>query len=181
MCWQSLVVQFTCDSILNDRVLEVLTHPFLAAFPGEADMLGVDTVWSWKTDIERTGWDTDHPSTSAVAVSVTGGLERLAVMVTDAVYFTAQILLTCRRQRTDWATPAAWIDVGESGRGQMKRGEVGGWEVAVPANACVVYGKPGVSTEKLGRLFFPPRLLSLQSITLYGMSLERMCQQQLWK
>ncbi len=58
-------------------------------------MLWVGTVWSGKAGGQRARWHTAHPSTSAVAISVTGGLEGLALVVSDAVDFTAQILLTC--------------------------------------------------------------------------------------
>ena len=85
---------FTCDGVLNDRVLQVLTHPLFAAFPRQADVLWFGTVWSGNAAGQRTRRHTGHTSSSAVAVRVAGGLERLALLVRDAVHLTAQILLT---------------------------------------------------------------------------------------
>lgn len=99
-------VEFTCDRILNDCVLQVFAHPLPAAFPRQPDVLRVGTVWSGQTGIQRASWHTADPSASAVAVSVAGGLKRLALLVSDAVDFTAQILLTCTEHTVQ---TAPWI------------------------------------------------------------------------
>lgn len=95
-----LHLTFTCDGILNDCVFEVFTHPFPAAFAWEADVLRVGTVWSGKTGVQGASRHTAHPSSSAVAVGVTGGLKRLALAVVDAIDFAAQILRSCNEHST---------------------------------------------------------------------------------
>lgn len=57
------------------------------------------TVWSGRTDGQRASWHTAYPSTSALAVGVTGGLKELALLVRDAIHFAAQSLLTCRENK----------------------------------------------------------------------------------
>lgn len=96
----------TCDGVLNDRVLQVLTHPLLAAFPWEADVLRVGAVRSGTTCYQRARWHTADPATSALAVVVAGGLKKLALLVRDAVQFAAQILPTCNGHKCVLQTPA---------------------------------------------------------------------------
>lgn len=91
----------TIDSILNDCVLQVFTHPLLAALPRQPDELWIRTVRSGQTSVQRTSGNTDDPPASAVAVGVTGRLEGLAIVVGNAVDLAAQVLLTCRRQSTE--------------------------------------------------------------------------------
>lgn len=85
----------TCDGVLNDCVLQVLTHPLLAAFPWEADVLRVGAVRSGTTGYQRASWHTADPATSTLTVVVAGGLKKLALLVRDAIQFAAQILPTC--------------------------------------------------------------------------------------
>lgn len=84
-------------------------------------------------DFKRTSRHTGHPSASAVAVAVAGGLKRLAFLVSDAVDLAAQILLTCGVHRTDGTyttTPAACRKLSQEGRGLVR---TGGWMQGDPA------------------------------------------------
>lgn len=84
----------TCDCVLYDCVLQVLTHPFFAAFPWQTYKLWVRTVRSWKTRNERASWYASHSSPFAVAVCVTRRFKGLAFVVSDTVHLTAKVLLT---------------------------------------------------------------------------------------
>lgn len=90
-------VDLTRDSVLKDRVFEVFTHPLLAAFPRQPDMLWVGAVWGGQAADRGTSVHTGHPSTPAVAVGVAGGLKGLALHVGDPVDHAAQLLPTCGR------------------------------------------------------------------------------------
>lgn len=59
-----------------------------------------------------------------MAVSVTGWLKRLPFLVSDAIHFAAQILLTCKKHSTGavFFTAASRIDVGNL---RIKLGEEG--------------------------------------------------------
>lgn len=91
-------VVLTVNSILNDCVLQVFTHPLLAALPRQPDVLWIRAVRSGKTSVQWTSWYTDDPPTSAVAVRVTGGLKGLAILVGNAIELTAKVILTCRAE-----------------------------------------------------------------------------------
>lgn len=57
-------------------------------------MLRVGTVWGGTADIQRAGRHTSDPAAAAATERVTGGLEGLALVVSDAVQLTAQLFLT---------------------------------------------------------------------------------------
>lgn len=72
--WPKCARSHGCDCILNDRVLQVFTHPLPAALPRQPDELWVWTVGSGMTSSQRTCRLTAQTSTCAVAEGVTGGL-----------------------------------------------------------------------------------------------------------
>lgn len=83
-----------CDGILNDCVVHVLTDPLLAAPPRQLYPLGVWAVWVGKIDVLRAQGHACQPTPQAAALSGTGGLEYLAILIGDPVQLTAQLLLT---------------------------------------------------------------------------------------
>ena len=84
----------TCYGVLNNAVVQVLTHPLLAALPWQLDVLGVRAVWARQADVHGAQRHTGHPSTLAATLGVTGRLEDLSILVGDPVELTGQIFLT---------------------------------------------------------------------------------------
>lgn len=129
----------TRDGVLDDAVLQVLTHPLFAAFPRQANELRVGTVRSGMADIQRTGWDAGDPAAAAAAECVAGGLEGLALLVGDPVQLAAQFALTwnTHTHTAEGSLPAGltWGERRRSGQVRGLGGRLQSERLQVPGSA----------------------------------------------